>query len=146
MTPAEARQMKRQANNVLKAERKARQRVRPVKIKATPVKPDRGRERDNGFLAFVRRQPCAARHLGGCEGRIDPAHIRFGTPDRPNPGMGRKNHDRWCNPLCRKHHEEQHSMKEQAFWARVGIDPAANAAALYAEYSRPTLKGEVSRG
>lgn len=134
MTPAEARIARREANRVLSAERKARQRERPARVTTKPVKPTRGREEDKGFRQFVKRQPCAARHLGGCSGPIDPAHIRFGTPDRPNPGLGRKNHDRWCNPLCRAHHDQQHSMKEQAFWARVGIDPAANAASLYAHY------------
>lgn len=137
---------RREKAKAARAERKARQRVRPVKVKSARVKPDRGRERDNGFLAFLRRQPCAARGLGGCEGRIEAAHIRFGTPDRPNPGLGRKNHDRWANPLCAGHHAEQHRGSEQAFWARVGIDPAANAAALYAAYSLDGPDGRIPQG
>lgn len=98
-------------------------------------KADRGRERDTGFLAFLRRQPCEARGLGGCSGPIDPAHIRFNDgPDRQNPGGARKNHDRHCNPLCRAHHDMQHSMSERLFWERLGKDAYANAARLYAEY------------
>ena len=98
-------------------------------------KADRGRERDTGFLAFLRRQPCEARSLGGCSGTIDPAHIRFNDgPDRQNPGGARKNHDRNCNPLCRAHHDLQHSMSERSFWERLGKDAYANAARLYAEY------------
>lgn len=137
-------QQARIARKVMKAARPKREK----RIVTKPVKPDRGRERDNGFLAFVRRQPCAAVNLGDCEGRIEAAHIRFGTPDRPNPGLGRKNHDRWANPLCMKHHAEQHRGREIDFWARVGIDPAANAAALFAVYSGnaapdPKMNGEV---
>lgn len=129
-------------------ERKARQRTREQRVDHKPAKPNRGREKDKGYLAFLRLQPCAARRLGGCEGRIEAAHLRFNAPGRPNPGLQRKNHDRFCNPLCTKHHAEQHKGSEQAFWARVGVDPAANAAALFAVYSGnaapdPKMNGEV---
>lgn len=96
------------------------------------------RERDNGFLAYLRRQPCEARALGGCSGPIDPAHIRFNDgPDRQNPGGARKNHDRHCNPLCRAHHDQQHSGSERAFWSLIGKDAYATAAAHFARYQTP---------
>lgn len=98
-------------------------------------KADRGRERDNGFLAYLRRQPCEAASLGECSGPIDPAHIRFNDgPDRQNPGAGRKNHDRHCNPLCRAHHDLQHSGSERGFWAGLGKDAYDTAAAHYDRY------------
>lgn len=114
--------------------RKAAARARPKSLKA-----DRGRERDNGFLAYLRRQLCEARALGGCSGPIDPAHIRFNDgPDRQNPGGARKNHDRHCNPLCRAHHDQQHSGSERGFWSLIGKDAYATAAAHYAAYQRPS--------
>jgi len=98
-------------------------------------KADRGRERDTGFLAYLRRQPCEAQALGGCSGPIDPAHIRYNDgPDRQNPGGARKNHDRHCNPLCRAHHDQQHSGSERAFWASLGKDAYATAARHFSSY------------
>lgn len=112
-----------------------RERRRNVLAQRPHEKKDRGRERDTGFLAYLRRQPCEARSLGGCSGPIDPAHIRFNDgPDRQNPGAGRKNHDRHCNPLCRAHHDQQHSGSERAFWASLGKDAYDTAAGHYAAY------------
>ena len=116
-------------------QRKARREAKAARPKSP--KADRGRERDNGFLAYLRRQPCEARSLGGCTGPIDPAHIRFNDgPDRQNPGGARKNHDRHANPLCRAHHDQQHSMNERAFWSLLGKDAYATAAAHYAAYQK----------
>ncbi|MFI8682052.1 hypothetical protein ACIGFJ_06765 [Brevundimonas diminuta] len=115
--------------------REARREAKTARPKSP--KADRGRERDNGFLAYLRRQPCEARSLGGCTGPIDPAHIRFNDgPDRQNPGGARKNHDRHANPLCRGHHDQQHSMNERAFWSLLGKDAYATAAAHYAAYQK----------
>ncbi len=119
------------------AQRIRREARREAKI-ARPKSPkaDRGRERDNGFLAYLRRQPCEARSLGGCTGPIDPAHIRFNDgPNRQNPGGARKNHDRHANPICRAHHDMQHSMNERAFWSLLGKDAYETAAAHYAAYT-----------
>jgi hypothetical protein len=128
LIPADIREAKAKVAAFRKAQRKAR--PKPDKVKV-----NRGRERDPGFLAYLRRQPCEARSLGGCAGRIDPAHIRFNDgPDRQNPGAGRKNHDRHCNPLCRTHHDEQHAGSERAFWQRLGKDAYDTAAAHYDAY------------
>jgi hypothetical protein len=97
----------------------------------------RGRETDSGFLAYVRRQPCEARHLGNCDGPIEAAHVRYSdaAAGSVNPGMQRKNHDRHCNPLCRFHHQsDQHKRAEKVFWARLGVDAYARAAQHYAAY------------
>jgi CRISPR/Cas system endoribonuclease Cas6 (RAMP superfamily) len=55
--------------------------------------------------------------------------------------MAEKPDDKWCLPLCRFHHTEQHNRgNELAWWASYGIDPFATAVALYASWpgaSRP---------
>ena len=109
----------------LRAERKARGTV------------TRGRETDSGFLAYIRRQPCEARHLGDCDGPIEAAHVRYSdaAAGSVNPGMQRKNHDRHANPLCRHHHRsDQHKRRERDFWASLGKDAYATAAAHFASY------------
>lgn len=97
----------------------------------------RGRETDTGFLAFLRRQPCAVRHMGGCDGPVEAAHVRYSdaAAGSVNPGMQRRNHDRHCNPLCHHHHQhDQHKRNERAFWAAASLDAYASAAQYYAEY------------
>lgn len=97
------------------------------------------RETEPAFLAYLRRQPCAARRLGGCDGPIEAAHIRYSDASKGvrNPGMGRKNHDRHANPLCRFHHQsDQHKRRERDFWGRLGVDAYESAAAHYAAYRR----------
>lgn len=112
-----------------------RERRRNVLASRPHEKKHRGRERDNGFLAYLRRQPCEALSLGGCSGPIDAAHIRFNDgPDRQNPGGARKNHDCHANPLCRGHHDQQHSGSERAFWALLGKDAYASAAQHFNAY------------
>lgn len=95
------------------------------------------RERDPGFLAYLRRQPCAAAGLGGCSGPIQAAHIRYSEAGKGrNPGMQRKAHDRDANPLCEGHHlHDQHRTSERLFWERVGVDAYANAARHFAAYN-----------
>lgn len=95
------------------------------------------RQHDKPFLAFVRRQPCAAAHLGDCSGPIEAAHIRYScaASGARNPGMQAKNHDRFANPLCATHHRhDQHMRRERDFWEAVGVDAYANAARLYAAF------------
>jgi hypothetical protein len=131
---------------VLDAARRIKARGRKEAKAARPKSPkaDRGRERNNGFLAYLRRQRCEAWTLGNCHGSSDPAHIRFNDgPDRQNPGGARKNHDRHCNPLCRAHHDLQHSMNERAFWERLGKDAYATAAGHFAAYQGQAAGGEA---
>jgi len=114
-----------------------RERRRNVLAQRPHEKKNRGRERDNGFLAFLRRQPCEARHMGNCSGPIEAAHIRFNDgPDRQNPGGQRKNHDRHANALCAGHHREQHDNHERTWWQSIGKDAYETAAQRYAEYRR----------
>jgi hypothetical protein len=127
---ADQRAIVNEARRIQREARKAATKARPKSPKA-----DRGRERDGGFLAYLRRQRCEAWTLGGCQGSSDAAHIRFNDgPDRQNPGGARKNHDRHANPLCRVHHDQQHAGSERAFWDLLGKDAYATAAAHFAAY------------
>jgi hypothetical protein len=132
---ARVRELLKPEREAQKIARKAARRKRDKAVK--PVQGQREpRERDPGFLAYLRRQPCEAAHLGGCSGPIEAAHIRYSdVAAGRNPGLGRKNHDRHCTPLCRAHHQhDQHLGAERAFWARLGKDAYATAAAHYARF------------
>lgn len=112
-----------------------RERRRNVLAQRPHEKAHRGRERDNGFLAFLRRQPCEAHHMGNCSGPIEAAHIRYNDgPERQNPGGARKNHDKHANALCSHHHREQHDNNERNWWQSIGKDAYETAAQRYAEY------------
>lgn len=112
--------------------RKADKKARPKSEKAA-----RGREIDNGFRQYVRRQPCEARHLGDCMGPVQHAHVSYRVAGIPNSfGRGVKNHDRHGNPLCAGHHELQGRIGEKPFWAKVGKDAYETAAAHFAAYQR----------
>jgi hypothetical protein len=121
----------------VKAERRTMRKARGRALKDDPGQRHE-RVHDKAYLAHTRRQPCIVGPiLGGCEGRIDPAHLRFGEPKvgRLNPGLGRKSDDKWVLPLCRKHHEAQHAAgNERAWWASVGIDPNEACAERYAAF------------
>lgn len=129
----------------IKAERKAaRPQIFKPGIRSRSFRPEgegqrQPRETDSGFLAYLRRQPCDARHMGGCSGPIQAAHIRFSdaAAGSINPGMQRKNHDRHATALCEGHHiHGQHRTNERAWWASIGRDAYATAAAHFASYNR----------
>ena len=114
----------------------ARDRRRNVQAQRPAEKKHRGRERDNGYRQYIRRQPCEAAHKGGCKGPVQHAHISYRVDGIPNSfGRGVKNHDRHGNPLCAGHHDLQtNGMGEKPFWAWLGKDAYATAAAHYARY------------
>lgn len=124
---------RKERNAALARARKARSTA--LKASDAPNKREE-RELDRGFLAYLRRQPCEAAHLGGCSGPVEAAHIRFNDgPGRQNPGAGRKNHDRHANPLCHFHHQhDQHRRRERTFWEALGKDAYDTAAGHYAAY------------
>lgn len=125
--------------HVIAAAAKLRKEARKAATKARPKSPkaSRGREIDTGFRQYIRRQPCEARHLGGCSGPVQHAHVSFRVHGIPNSfGRSVKNHDRHGNPLCAGHHQMQHDMgDERAFWALLGKDAYETAAAHYATYT-----------
>lgn len=93
----------------------------------TPRSP---RLHDSGFLSFLRVQPCC---ICGATSMVEAAHIRMGLT-----GMQRKPDDCKAVPLCAWHHRNspcsQHSMSEERFWKRHGMDPFKIAARLYDRY------------
>lgn len=92
----------------------------------------RPRKKDEIYLSFLRALRCCVclNNTGS-----DPAHIRFSDARvaKINAGVGAKPDDRWAVPLCRRCHDEQHSMNERAFWLKYGIDPIFLAMALYSQ-------------
>lgn len=133
------REILRRADEIKRAEKSAR----PARPKAerkvvghVNLKADRGRVRDPGFLAFLRRQPCAVRGRNGhvCEGRIEAAHIRTHKPGEPPTGLQRKPSDRRATGLCSLAHRQQHETNEARWWASYGLDPFAVAETLFAAY------------
>jgi hypothetical protein len=95
------------------------------------------RVRDNTYLAWIRRLPCACSMIPGhalCTGPIQAAHVRYSVPGRPNPGMQQKPSDYATVPLCAGHHALQHTGSERVFWSNRGVDPLALCAALKAAY------------
>lgn len=129
---AEQRAIVNEGKRIQREARKAATKARPKSPKA-----DRGRQRDNGFLAYLRRQPCAC---CGYPAPSDAAHIRMASPERGKlpTGMQVKPSDRFAVPLNRVCHETQHSMSEARFWSMRDRDPFAIADRLYAEYQGET--------
>ena len=80
------------------------------------------RQKDLKRLAWLRTQPCV---VCGWPPRSEAAHIRVGSINHGKryTGMAEKPSDKWTVPLCKKHHDEQHSMNEMKFWALYRIDP-----------------------
>lgn len=133
MVTAQERIILRKAAEIKRAKNRET-RLRIAAMRKPGGKSSRGRERDTGFLAFLRRQPCAC----GCGALApsDAAHIRMASPERGKlpTGMQVKPSDRFAVPLNRVCHERQHSMSEARFWSELDRHPFEIADRLYAEY------------
>lgn len=83
---------------------------------------------DKPHLQFIGALRCCICQRPG----VDACHIRFSDARvaKVNPGVSAKPDDAWTVPMCRTHHDEQHSMNEQEFWRGHGIDPIFLAMAL----------------
>lgn len=75
---------------------------------------------DAEFLAWLKTRPCAASHLGGCEGDVVAAHVRRVSS---GAGMGIKP-EYSAIPLCHKHHMLQHQSGESALGGPEWFDKA----------------------
>lgn len=101
---------------------------------AFSTSPSKGRKRprkmDEKHLKWLRTLPCI---ITG-QFSVEAAHIRYAAPHygKNETGGQEKPDDRWAVPLSPEMHREQHSMNEQAFWAKYGIDPCRVALALHA--------------
>lgn len=131
---AEDRALVERARQIKAAKRKADKRERPAKVRPTAEGQRRPRVRNNGFLAFLRRQPC----LNCGSTPSDAAHVRMAPPgsgwryvgkaEKPDD-LGR------CVPLCRTCHTLQHSMNEGRFWSEIlQRDPVETCRALALQY------------
>ena len=127
-------------NTLRKLSRKARQQAKERRP-ANPKK-DRGRVRNNAYLAWLRRQPCAV-HNQWCFGRIEAAHVRTHKPGELPTGLQRKPDDERATPLCAHHHAQQHRANESVWWRAQGLDPFEVAATHFARFQSETqtLKG-----
>jgi hypothetical protein len=138
-----------EAKAILRHATERAKKLRPRKVMPTATGQRSPRERDNGFLAYLRRLPCIAGLIeGGCSGPIEAAHLRFSSAKagRVNPGKSAKPSDKWATPLCRTHHQsDQHRHSERSFWERLGVDPDEFASALYAAYRAGSDGSEVVR-
>lgn len=128
MLTLEDRQTLDAARRIRARERREAKAKRPAPVIPSAQGQRQPRVRDNGYLAWVRRLPCAA-GADGCEGPVEAAHIRFSSAlsGRRNPGLQCKPSDRHVMPLCVAHHRggplSQHSMNEVRFWSLHNIDP-----------------------
>jgi len=80
------------------------------------------RQQDSKRLDFIRSLPCC---ICGDDTTTEAAHIRTSNLalGKDPPGMQAKPSDKWTVPLCGRHHREQHTMNEMAFWKKYEIDP-----------------------
>ena len=88
---------------------------------------------DDAHRAFIRTLPCVV-----CTATAICAHVRMSeyggivVPVDERGGMGLKPDDRWTLPLCRTHHDMQHTVGEVPFWDAGKVNPLALAQSLYA--------------
>lgn len=69
--------------------------------------------------AWIRRHGCS---VPGCDRiGIEAHHVRKGIPDHEAGGTALKPHDKWCVPLCREHHQENHDLGPDTFDRKHGI-------------------------
>jgi len=104
--------------------------VRPeTAFSVASTKQRRPRVEDKQHLSFIRGLRCC---ICGAP-NPDAAHIRAAAIiyGKRETGGGEKASDKWTVPLCRLHHDEQHSQDELRWWAMKGIDPFGLALALY---------------
>ncbi|WP_293921078.1 hypothetical protein [Sphingobium sp. UBA5915] len=70
------------------------------------------------FLQWLRGRNCLLCDKGGCEGRIEAAHVDYAG----GKGVGIKVADRYAIPLCSAHHRAQHNWGWQTFEDNFRID------------------------
>jgi len=90
----------------------------------------RPRKEDRSHLDYIRSLPCL---VTGVESGIEAAHVRYGDQayGKRETGAGEKPDDRWCVPLQKFMHDDQHAHGERDWWIAKGIDPLAVACALW---------------
>jgi hypothetical protein len=104
----------------------------PTAFMNQPTGKQSKRDKDAGYLDFIRSLPCIVTRREP----VEAAHVSYAVPEygKLGRGKGSKESDRWAVPLCPEEHHRQHTMNEQAYWRSTGIDPCIVAALLYAAY------------
>lgn len=80
------------------------------------------------YLDWLRTLACVACYAQP----VEAAHLRLRNGKGTGAGMSQKN-DRYCLPLCRACHQEQHRIGERTFW--LDEDPHAMADRLWKHWS-----------
>jgi len=76
-------------------------------------------KRAPSFLQWLRGRDCLLAAKGGCEGRIEAAHVDYAG----DKGMSTKTHDKNAVPLCSEHHRTQHAWGWDTFEGNFGMAP-----------------------
>lgn len=79
------------------------------------------------FLQWLRGRPCLLEKAGGCEGRIEAAHVDYAGMK----GVGRKVDDRFAVPMCSGHHREQTDTSWPRFERKYDIDALSASKAFW---------------
>lgn len=89
------------------------------KPRATGIQ--RGPQREfPSHRAWVRTKACI---VGGCQNRdVVAAHYDGMVPPEDMSGMGIKKHDKWCLPLCNRHHNDVHHWGVEKFNKVYGVN------------------------
>lgn len=138
MVTAQERAILRKAAEIKRAKNRET-RMRIAAARKPGGKQHRGRERDAGYLQYLRRQPCRIGLVapGSCNGPIEACHVRYGDAARGkiNPGLQCKPSDRYATSCCAHHHREQHAHgNEPGWWASYGLNGLDEADKQYAAY------------
>lgn len=148
---AQVRELERPEKEARKIQRAKARAKRETAIDRSRKEQRQPRERDNAYLAWLRRQCCVVGAIAGwpCSGRIDPAHIRYSDAraGKLNPGAGRKPDDKWCLPVCRTHHDAQHAYGDERKWwcSEVGVDAIDLARAVHGAFQTDQPIGSALR-
>ena len=70
------------------------------------------------FLQWLRGRNCLCADRGGCDGRMEAAHVDYAG----DKGVSTKVSDRFAVPLCNEHHRVQHQHGWRAFEANYRVD------------------------
>lgn len=100
------------------------------------------REKNERHLDFIRSLACVS---CGDNTSTEAAHLRSAKREygKAPTGGAEKPHDMWTLPLCGRCHREQHTMSEEEFWKRRGLNPWVLALSLFAASGDYSLAGDV---
>lgn len=88
-----------------------------MRIDTSPRHKNSGKQHESKrvpeFLQWLRGRACLI-NGADCEGKMEAAHVDYAG----GKGMGMKVPDKFCVPLCNKHHTEQHNTGIDTFERR----------------------------